>query len=260
MVPESAPPAASAAHPSTLRLHRLRLGELGPDEAASIHAHLAGCPTCARRHQVQRSIEAEVAARPVPAAIAALAVPPPESLLDRARAWWATAGSARLVLPVLAVAALAAAFVQVAPTAGTGALAVAQGDADGVRTKGVSDGVLQAWVLTGSSARPLYQGEALAAGARVQLKVDAGRRRFVTFAGRDGTGSVEVYGTVPAAGPGLRPAPFALTLDDSAGEQQFFAILTDERPQADALVRSLGNDPVRVNNAEVATVVVAKED
>lgn len=257
MVPSSTP---ASAHPSTLRLHRMRLGELPAAEASAIHAHLAGCAQCAARHQFQRSVEAEVAARPVPEAILAIGAAGPSRPWDRLVAWWAGIGAARFLVPALAVAALAVALVDRPEAGGTGALSVVSGaETEGLRSKGIGEGTLQAWVLTGNTARPLYTGEALSAGARVQLKVDAGKRRFVTYAGRDGSGSVEVYATVPATGPGLKPAPFALTLDDAEGEQQFFAILSDERPQADALVRSLGVDPVRITNADVATVVVAKE-
>ena len=116
---------------------------------------------------------------------------------------------------------------------------------------------LEAWVLTGNAARPLYTGERLPRGAKVQLKVDAAGRRFVTLAGRDDAGTVEVYGTVPA-GEGLAPAPFALTLDDSKGEQRFFAILTDAKPTPDRVVQALAADTFDLEG-EVASVTVAKE-
>ena len=126
------------------------------------------------------------------------------------------------------------------------------------RTKGATP-ILEAWVQAGDSARPVYVGERVHAGTRVQLKYNAGHHRFVTLAGRDGTGTVEVYGTVPASGPGLAPAPFALTLDDSAGEQAFFAILTDTKPAPDDVVHALASEPVRMERGEIASVVLAKE-
>lgn len=129
---------------------------------------------------------------------------------------------------------------------------------DGLRSKGVTPR-LEAWVQAGDSARPLYVGESLGAGSRVQLRYDPRGRAFVTLAGRDSDGVVEVYGTVPAKGPGLTAAPFALTLDGSAGEQVFFALCTDARPDPEAVKAAVGHNPVRLDGALVATVVVRKE-
>ncbi|MFZ5481598.1 MAG: anti-sigma factor family protein [Myxococcota bacterium] len=222
-------------HVSTLRLHQLRLGEIDGEEAGRIRAHLADCDTCARRFDVHAETRAAFQKMPVPAW-----VEPAPSFGERLRALWKW--------PVLLVPAIAALLFVVRP---------APID-EGVREKGAAP-VLEAWVEAGESARPLYTGERVGAGTRVQLKFDPGRRRFVTLAGRDGTGTVEVYATVPGDGPGLKTAPFALTLDESPGDQEFFAVLTDSKPDPDAVIEALASDPVRMERGEIASVVLQKE-
>lgn len=222
-------------HVSTLRLHQLRLGELPGDEEGRVRAHLADCDVCARRLDVQYDTRAAFVRQPVPPFLA-----PTPSL-------WERLGFGRWVL--LAVPALAALLLVVR--------APAEQD-DGLREKGAIP-VLEAWVQAGSTARPLYTGERVRAGTKVQLKLDAGRRRFVTLAGRDGAGTVEVYSTFPAEGPGLRSAPYALTLDDSSGDQEFFALLTDTKPAPDDVVAALKQEPLRMERADIASLVLHKE-
>ena len=67
-----------------------------------------------------------------------------------------------------------------------------------------------------------------------------------------------MYGTVSAGESGLRAAPFSLTLDDSGGEQAFFAVYTDDRPAPEAVLAALRHNPVRMEGAQVASVVVRK--
>lgn len=230
-------------HLSTLRLHQLRLGELDPAERTAAEAHLDACPTCAARLTHQEQARAAFVVTPVPAAIVALDRPAPR-WFERLKSWQIFA---------FAVPVAAAAFLAVrTPTPEPDTRLKGPGTHQKVRVP-----ILEAWVLTGQSARPLYTGERLGGGARVQLKVDAAGHRFVTLAGRDAEGTVEVYGTVPAS-DGLAPAPFALTLDDSKGEQRFFAILTDAKPAPDEVVQALVADTFDLDG-EVASVTVAKE-
>lgn len=249
MSPEPSP----SSHPSTLRLHQLRLGELPAPEAAAIRAHVDGCSRCASRHQHQLATEQEFRALPVPPAL----VQAPTAW-DRVRAWWEGLGVARALVPVALVAAAGAMVVRSEPTAdeGTGLTeAVSE-----TRTKGALGPVLEAWVQTGGSARPIYTNESLSPGSRVQLRFNPGRHRYVTLAGRDGSGQVELYGTLVSRGPELQNAPFSLTLDDTPGRQEFLAILTDQKPDPDELSAALSRSPVAVPAAEVATVVVAKKE
>ncbi len=227
-------------HISTLRLHQLRLGELDAQARAPIDEHLATCEDCARRLAHQDATRAGFVRTPVPAAI----VPAPT--------WWERLGRLRaalLLVPILAAGALVLRADPLAPPPETAPIERLKGSAP----------VLEAWVKTGESARPLYTGERVRGGTRVQLKYDAGAHRFVTLAGRDGRGIVEVYGTLPVNGAGLATAPFALTLDDSQGEQAFFAILTDTRPAPDAVLEALAVEPIRMERSEIASVVLRKE-
>jgi len=225
-------------HISTLRLHQLRLGELAPAVASAVESHLATCELCAARLGHQRQERFAFQHEPIPAGL----VPAP-SVWDRLRRWW---GAAALV-PALAAAGLVFALPSPAdPTVET------------TRTKGAHAG-FEAWVQTGGSVRPLYTGERVRPGTRLQLKYDPGDHAFVTLAGRDGTGAVEIYGTVPADGPGLATAPFALTLDAAPGSQAFYAVMTDRRPDPSALDQALRRDPVRLDGAEVRSVVLQKE-
>ncbi len=161
-------------------------------------------------------------------------------------------------LPAVATAARPA-TIPTAPIAATAAPAPLTSEPDdGLRSKGVTPR-LEAWVQTGDSARPLYTGEALGSGSRVQLRYDSRGRKYVTFAGRDTNGLVEVYGTVAAGEAGLSAAPFALTLDKSPGDQAFFALCTNQRPDPDEVMRAVGQNPVRMEGALVASVVVRKE-
>ena len=115
-------------------------------------------------------------------------------------------------------------------------------------------------ISASGSARPVYTNESLSPGARVQLRFNPGRHRYVTLAGRDGTGQVELYGTLVSRGPEVQNAPFSLTLDDTPGRQEFLAILTDQKPDPDQLSAALSRTPVSVPAAEVATVVVTKKE
>ncbi|MDP2307082.1 MAG: hypothetical protein Q8P18_13745 [Pseudomonadota bacterium] len=238
-------------HISTLRLHQLRLGELDAHARAPIDAHLAGCELCAGRLGHQDAQRAAFVRTPIPAGI----LPRPT--------WWERLGRLRAafaLVPVLAAALLVVTAGTSGPLPSPGELTAGERPTsdDVLRTKGAVP-LLEAWVKTGDSARPLYTGERVRGGTRVQLKYDAGKHRFVTIAGRDGHGTVEVYGTLAANGPGLATAPFALTLDDTKGEQAFFAILTDTRPAPDSVLKALAVEPIRMDSSEIASVVLRKE-
>lgn len=275
-------------HIHTLKLHQLRLGELAPAEEGRLRAHLAECADCSARLRHQQALRQEFLRSLVPEAL--------QSGARRAQPWWRWIPFASLVPAAFAVffvlrassepgppgsiptppprpsslpaepAAPAAPpspapapVAEVAPVRSEPAAEPpAAADGDVIRKKGHASR-LEAWVQSGGSARPLYTGETLAAGERVQLRFDARGRGFVTLGGRDSNGLVEVYGTVPAGESGLRAAPFSLTLDGSHGEQTFFAISTDERPDPEAILAALRRNPVRMEGAHVASVVVRKD-
>lgn len=244
-------------HPSTLSLHQLRLGELEPGRAHLVRAHLATCSACANRAAHQEGEHAALRAAPPPAWLDELAAPAPApSPWERVKAAWAGLGLGGQGAFVLVPAALLLGLSLGLPEGSTPPPVGAE--PTGItRTKGAA-AVLEAWIETGQSARPLYNGERVGPGTRVQLRFNPGGHRFVSLAGRDGAGTVEVYGTLPVTRDGLMNAPFALTLDDSPGPQVFYAVLTDTRPDSAELLGSLRRDPARIPGAEVASVVVPK--
>ena len=210
-----------SAHPNTLTLHRLRYGELSGDEELALRAHLDGCPDCADRLRSQENHRAAFALQPVPPAIAALGAKPEK------RPWWRLAW-----VPALLVAAAALFVVQV-PTTTEGELT------EEIRTKGAGVG-LEAWLDTEPAARALSDGDEVEPGDTIQLRFRDREGGWVSFAGMDGRGDVEVYGSLPAeASPEWRNAPFALTLDDSPGPQRFYAVFTFDRPSDHAVERAL---------------------
>jgi hypothetical protein len=280
-------------HIHTLKLHQLRLGELAPAEEGRLRAHLATCAQCTARLKHQQELRQEFLREPMPDALR-----PRRPLWERVRGWLPgvalipAAAAVALVLnvrppggpegpiptpppaptevappvpvapPTAPTVAPAATIPEpvVAPRPPVAPKAGPEGDGapTGIRTKGRLPR-LEAWVPTGESARPMYTGEAIGAGERVQLRFDARGRAFVTLAGRDTNGLVEVYGTLPGGDNGLRAAPFALTLDDTSGEQTFFALYTDERPEPESVIAALRHNPVRMEGADVASVVVRKD-
>lgn len=242
-------------HLSTLTLHRFRLGELSSEAEVEAKQHLGACPTCEARIGVQHRQRLAFVQAPVPPAILAADSPP----------WWSRLRAQLWAVGLVPVAAAVLMMIGGVPEEMAGSWS--EIDAGVVETPGLAGetrekgeaGRLEAWLQTGKSSRLLEPGETLLAGARVQLKFHPAGRRFVTLAGRDGSGSVEVYGTLPVNEGGLQTAPFALTLDGSRGPQSFFAVWSDRRPDADQLVAELGRESPKLPGAEVARISFEKE-
>ena len=102
--------------------------------------------------------------------------------------------------------------------------------------------------------RPLEVGDALSAGDRVQLWYDPRNADAVGFAGRDGTGAIEVYGVIHPTADGLQPAPFSLTLDGASGNQEFFVV-----PGAASLDDAAVRRAVLDLSPDVRRMVIPKE-
>ncbi len=225
-------------HISTPQLHGYRYGELPPDVRASVESHLAACDRCAKRHALQLREREAFVAMPVPPAILAASAPPP-------RSWWAN--TIRWLSPAAIGLAAAAAI----------ALVVIRPGDDGIRSRGDGTAEIEAWIATEAGPRALRPDETVHAGSVLQLSYDPEGASHVWLAGRDGTGTVEVYGPVhPARPEGLQPAPFSLTLDDAAGPQEFFAVRSDRPLDADAVKAALAGD---VEGISVARLAIPKE-
>jgi len=217
----------TAAHVHTLDLYRYHHGELDPARAEQIRTAIDRDPELRRRYQAILAEQAAIVAEPLPPAIAALAT---DGTAARRPSW----GRSRWLLPgLLGGLTLAAAALLVVPLE-PAAPPVAP---DHIRVKGdLPD--LEVWVGTPAGPRPLRIGEPVRAGDTVQLAAHPHGASFVSFAGQDGTGEFEIYGTVRAVdGDSLLVAPHALVLDDAPGPQRFFALAHDA-PASEAELRA----------------------
>jgi hypothetical protein len=107
-------------------------------------------------------------------------------------------------------------------------------DEPDVRSKG-ADEVLDVWLKSEAGPQAVTSGQALGEGDEVQLgyRLDG---PWVSFAGRDASGQIEVYGSFEV-GEGHALMPFGLELDGSSGEQEFFAVQS-EGPLNEGQVRT----------------------
>lgn len=226
-------------HLSTLTLHQLRYGELEGPPLAEAQRHLGSCDRCAARLSVQQHERAAFVVRPVPPALRGLGEAP------RRRFW------AELFPFALAAAAAAILFVTVPAL---------RSSYEPARPEIAFRGTLpevEAWVDQGGGARPLRGDDVLGAGDRVQLTYDPHGASYIALAGRDGTGTVEVYTTTAPTGIGLVQAPFALTLDGAPGVQELF-VVSSKSPLDEGSVKAAVRSGVP--GAYVARVVVRKRE
>jgi hypothetical protein len=205
-------------HLNTLQLHQLRYGELEEDVRKRARLHLDTCDSCARRFRAQQAERAAFVLQPVPPALQAAP-----------RRSWSRHWSGGVFTSLAALAAvLALAMTQVSVPTGPQTV-------ESTRAKGALPS-LEVWIDGPQGPRPLRLEESVGAGERIQVLFDPQGHRWVTFAGQDGAGSWERYGAVEPKEGGLQPAPFALTLDDTPGDQRLF-ILAGDRALALAEVR-----------------------
>lgn len=225
-------------HLSTLTLHQLRYGELDPQAAARAQAHVQTCERCRRRLAVQQREREAFVLQPVPEPLRARPAPPhPPS-------WVAT------FLPALALAA--ACFVAVPVLRDLGHVE----PVEQVRLKGAGP-ALEVWVERDGGARVLRPEEPLRAGDRIQILFDPQDASHIVLAGRDPTGTVEVWGALTPERPGLQPAPFGLTLDATPGYQEV-AVIGAPAPLTEAEVARI-LDGRQANGVWMRSVMLPKE-
>lgn len=230
--------------PNTLLLHQYHLGELEGEVRDRVRAAIEADPETLRRFQAIQASES---------AFAVQSLPPWAQPQDTAVGWW------RRWLPVLVptaslvavgAAVLLAVGVQSSQTGGF----LDGTESDMVTVKGELP-VLEVWVGGEGGARPLRTGEMLSEGSHVNLIFDARGKRLATLAGQDGTGAVEIYGTVDVGGrEGLVEAPFGLVLDGAPGPQTFFVLAHDEPIPEDVV-----QDHVRDGTGDLVRIDVDKE-
>ncbi|MBW1880296.1 MAG: zf-HC2 domain-containing protein [Deltaproteobacteria bacterium] len=232
-------------HLSTLVLHRLRYGELSKAERSEVRAHLKSCDRCAAMLRAQENHRAAFELRPVPEAIRELSgTPEPANAPWRWRRWLA-AGVALAAAVLLAVV--------VVPDLGG-----VETGMEVVRAKGGS-GNFEAWLDTPAGPRPMSEDEILHAGDRIQVRFRRPTQPWVSLAGIDASGNIEVYGTWIADmdTPDWQLAPFALELDNSPGDQDLVLLMTPKRPP-DAVVRAVVNTGEALPGAELRSLLLEK--
>ncbi len=178
---------------STLTLHRYRLGELSPEEAAQVRAALDANPADAARLRAQEAFRQEFVLRPVPVALQ----------IQERPSWWAI-----WRLPAVALA-LATTLLFLLPHPQEGL--------EITRLKGVEPRVD---VLVEGQGL-LDAGELLRPGDRVQLRLPAGP--YVEAWVSDGEvvlGRFDTWKDRPTL------APFSLTLDEAPGDEQVVLLLS----------------------------------
>jgi hypothetical protein len=230
-----------SSHVHTLELHRFRLGELDPDEHSRVRSHLDGCDRCTERLAVQQAERKAFAARQLPSALLEAERPQPAN-----RSMMRFFGPAALIVVAAAALVIATPFDTLAPL---------DPIVDEVRPKGdLPD--LELWLNTDVGPRPLRAGERLATGDTVQMLFRPAGASWVTLAGKDGSGTLEVWGTAEPIGDHLQPAPFALTLDETAGPQHFFIVSFDSPLDASGVSSAIEGT---LDGARVRELVVPKD-
>lgn len=231
-------------HLSTLQLNQLRYGEMSAEEEAQARAHLQECARCAARFNAQEANRAAFVLEPVPAAIRELASPPPAN--DNKSWRWALMAVAAMLLVAFPI------LLPSSPATGPDELVPME------RTKGKHI-LLEAWLDTQDGPVLLDPSDLIAAGDVVQLKFSTLDRPYVSFGGVDGAGLIELYGTVEAGEDmQIHRAPFALQMDQTPGEQRFYALFTQSRP-TESTVREAIQREVAPDGAVLRSIRFQKE-
>ena len=187
-------------HVSELAIDRLLAGEFAAPDAAAIRDHARSCVRCgAMLDDALATQRAFVALRPP------LGLPVP---LHRRRAVMATFGAL----------AAAAAIVVAWPRAAT----------ETVRTKGTA--IVGFFVAHGDAVRRGRVREPVMPGDRIELFTTTTERAWFAAIGDDAAGKRSVYVEPRLVEPGQeRVVPFAITLDETLGDEVVTAVFCPER-------------------------------
>lgn len=223
---------------SDLQIDRWHTGECTANEADGHRRHLASCPGCAARvASIKRFTDTrgatlpgfeELIARAEDMAESATEGPRPDSsahvaVSRRARLW--------LMAPVLA-AALALVWLLPARHSerdSTGVSGPPSGPQE--RRKGTTQ--LGAFVQRGGDMFAIASGDAVYPDDALQLVYSAADAMYLAVLGRDGSGRASVYfaadGRAAAIAAGHdQTLPHSIVLDDTPGDEVFFALFCTE--------------------------------
>jgi hypothetical protein len=218
-------PEVTMGHISTLKLHRLRYGELSHDEQATLRDHLAGCETCASRLSAQDNHRAAFELMPVPPAIAQATSSP---------GLWARLTRGWLIAPLLvAAAALLILSPEILKTE---------------RIKG-NHGI----EILVEDYGVLEQGEAIRPGDRIQLRIPPGE--WVEVWVGDGESWLGSFPVQPSARWQL--VPFSLEVDEAPGPERLVVLLANHTISEDEARDALsGESP---GGIELEMITLPKE-
>ncbi len=226
-------------HLSTLDLHRLRYGELSGARESRVRGHVGDCSDCRRRLGELDTFRREFELSGVPQALRRKTPP----WADR---WWAVgwrpaafaaaaALGAIIVVGPLTMGPAETVFEEAAPEE----TASEMNDALwGTRTKGVSTAAVEILV----EGRGLIgEGDTLHPGDRVQIRVSPGDWGYAWVTSGD-----TILGGFAVEPDKATLAPFSLTLDEDASDDELAVLLTrDHLPptQVHALSRAVVEIP-----------------
>lgn len=219
-------PEVTMGHISTLKLHKLRYGELSPDEQAEVKLHLSDCETCSSRLGAQENHRAAFELMPIPEALLAAGEP---SLWQRLSRGW-------FIAPLL-VAALA--LFMISPDA-----------LDGVNTKGSRDIEI---LVEDLGVFDRDEGDVIRPGDRIQLRIPPGEWVEVWV----GDGEAWLGGFPVEPSEAWQLVPFSLEVDEAPGPEQLVVLLTNHPISEDEAHDALSGDDL--GGIEVQTITLPKE-
>ncbi len=230
-------------HLTSLDFDLLSLGHLGEAEQGTLRAHLDACPACREQQKARSALAEEFARTVLPRSLPELRERLSAPTRRRLR-WWG------LALPAAVGGTLVALFlVQRIHQGGTiddSALRPAQETGD-LGMKG--GGGLQTYVRHDGKVRRVAAGTTVVAGDALRFVVETGTHKYLLIASVDGAGHASAYypfgqwQSLPVA-PGRFEVPGSVLLDDAAGPERIFALLST-RPLSGDEVRPLLEDLAR---------------
>lgn len=221
-------------HVSTLTLHKYRYGELSDAEASQVRAHADQCDQCGVKLRDQQNQRAAFELMPVPPAIREASEKQRTPARSPLWSWFAVGmAMAALLLAVLA-------------------LPVGTTPDDGIRTKG-GTADFEVWLDTPEGPRSLREIGVAQSGDRIQVRFRRPRAPWVSLAGEDGTGSIEVYHSwrTDMDSAEWQVAPFALELDDAPGDQALYLVYSEDRPAPRAVREAIEHDSPAVEHVVI---------
>jgi hypothetical protein len=214
--------------PSELVFDELLAGELAPERAREVDAHVRDCARCRDRRAARESEHAAfLAAAPTFADHAArVGRPVPSQRPRRTIRRWAGAAAG-------AAAVAAAAILVLRPAS----------DGDGERIKGAPH--LTMFVQHGGQVRRGRSGERVEPGDKLQFAYSMSDARHLAIVGRDARGVAARYfpltGATAALAAGARISlDFAVQLDGVLGREVMYGLFCPAAIDVDAVVSALG--------------------